>query len=83
MSVDEAYLRSVRGRLMATTSGKWESFIEGRDHLSGSNFIKTDGNDIELLGATTADQDFIAHAHQDVEVLLNEVERLKKLLHGK
>ena len=33
----------------ATTSGPWKSFVEGRDHLSGSNFIRTGGEDFELL----------------------------------
>lgn len=34
-------------------------------------------SDIELAGATIADQDFIAHARQDVPRLLEEVARLK------
>ncbi|MNF07064.1 hypothetical protein D3C80_2071540 [compost metagenome] len=60
------------------------SFIEGRDHSSGSSFIMTGtgenrGNDIELTGATVADHDFIAHARQDIPKLLNEIARLKAL----
>lgn len=42
-----------------------------------------DGNrkdDIELIGATIADQDFIAHARQDIPLLLSEIKRLKELL---
>jgi len=35
------------------------------------------GDDIELNGATVADQDFIAHARQDVPKLLAEIERLR------
>ncbi len=54
------------------------SYVEGRDHDSGSNFIMTSENDIELSGATIADQDFIAHARQDIPKLLNEIRRLKK-----
>jgi hypothetical protein len=38
------------------------------------------GEDIELGGATVADQDFIAHARQDVPRLLDEVERLRQEL---
>ena len=38
------------------------------------------GDDIELSGATKADQDFIAHARQDVPRLLDEIERLRGLL---
>lgn len=79
MKVDRAYLDAVRERLIAATPGPWRSWVEGRDHDSGSNFIETAGEDIELAGATAADQDFIASARQDVEVLLNEVERLKAL----
>jgi hypothetical protein len=37
----------------------------------------TSGEDIELLGATEADQDFIARARQDVPLLLAEIDRLK------
>jgi hypothetical protein len=36
--------------------------VEGRDHTSGSSFIRTAEKDLELTGATTFDQDFIAHA---------------------
>jgi len=36
------------------------------------------GPDIELTGATAADQDFIAHARQDVPRLLAEIERLRR-----
>lgn len=38
------------------------------------------GEDIELTGATNSDQDFIAHARQDIPRLLAEVERLRKHL---
>jgi hypothetical protein len=54
---------------------------EGRDHTSGGSFIMTGcgenrRDDIELFGATIADQDFIAHARQHIPRLINEVERL-------
>lgn len=39
--------------------------------------------DIELSGATVADQDFIAAARQDIPRLLREIIELKKLLEGK
>ena len=60
--------------------------MEGRDHTSGSDFIATRtkqgerGPDIELSGATVEDQDFIAHARQDLEDLVCEVRRLQKEL---
>jgi hypothetical protein len=74
------YIEELRTLLSATTPGPWTSFVEGRDHDSGSSFIRTDGDDIELTGATAADQDFIARAHQDVPLLLAEIERLEALL---
>ncbi|ETX01061.1 MAG: hypothetical protein ETSY1_08845 [Candidatus Entotheonella factor] len=38
----------------------------------------TSEEDIELTGATEADQDFIAHARQDVPHLLEEIWRLRE-----
>jgi hypothetical protein len=81
--IDSAELEAIRRRCEAATSGPWESFVEGREHLGGNDFIRTGGlddqsPDIELLGASTADQDFIAHARQDIPRMLDEIERLKK-----
>jgi hypothetical protein len=77
-------IQQTRLRCEAATPGPWRSFVEGRDHTSGSNFIMTGegshrGNDIELSDATIADQDFIAHARQDIPRLLDEIRRLKAL----
>lgn len=65
------------------TKGPWKSYIEGRDHVSGSDFIMT-GNendtespDIELMGATKEDQDFIAAARNAVPALILEIRRLR------
>jgi hypothetical protein len=76
-------LEEIRLRCASATPGPWKSFIEGRDHTSGSSFIMTGasknrGNDIELSGATIADQDFIAHARQDIPRLLDEIARLTR-----
>lgn len=78
-------LNSIAGRVAAATPGPWRSFIEGRDHQSGSNFIMTGGigsrgEDIELTGATVADQDFIAAARQDIPRLVHAVRTLQSLL---
>lgn len=78
-------LDAIQARCDAATPGPWRSLIEGRDHTSGCDFIMTGiesarGPDIELTGATKADQDFIAHARQDVSRLLKEVRHLRKLL---
>jgi len=61
----------------AATAGPWRPFLEGRDHQSGSSFIRTGGDDIEMTGAKEADYDFIAGARQTVPRLLEEVRRLR------
>ena len=83
--LSETELDEIRGRCEAASPGPWKSFVEGRDHTSGSSFIMTGsgaarGNDIELQGATYADQDFIAHARQDIPRLLDEIANLKRLI---
>ncbi|NOT54786.1 MAG: hypothetical protein HOP18_09300 [Deltaproteobacteria bacterium] len=79
---------AIHARCAAATPGPWRSYVEGRDHTSGDSFIMTGegdsrGEDIELSGATPADQDFIAHARQDIPRLLAEVRRLRDLEQGK
>lgn len=81
----DAELEQIQSRCDAATPGPWISYVEGRDHTSGSSFIMTGernarGNDIELSGTTIPDQDFIAHARQDIPKLLNEIKRLKSLV---
>jgi hypothetical protein len=71
-------LKSIKARCKLATPGPWKSYVEGREKMSGSDFIMTAGEDIYLKGATTADQDFIAHARQDIPRLLDEIDRLKK-----
>jgi hypothetical protein len=68
---------------VAASAGSRKSLVEGRDHERGSGLISTDGEDIELSGAAIADQAFIANAHQDVEIQLDAVGRLRKLLDEK
>ena len=85
MSITNDELHAMRVRCDAATPGPWKSYVEGRDHTSGSSFIMTGeggsrGPDIELSGATSPDQDFIAHARQDVPRLIAELERLRDLL---
>ncbi len=76
-ALTSAELDQIEARLRAAAPGPWKSFVEGRDHTSGSSFIATPNSDIELTGATAADQDFIAHARQDLPKLLDEVRRLR------
>jgi hypothetical protein len=75
ITLDE--LEAMRARCAAATPGPWQSFVEGRDHASGSSFIRTAGEDIELSGATINDQEFIANARQDLPRLVEEVRRLR------
>jgi hypothetical protein len=67
-------LDEIERRCAAATPGPWKSYVEGRDHTSGDSFIMTGGNDIYLSGATLADQDFIAHARQDLPALIQKFE---------
>ena len=78
--INETEIKQIQERCERATKGPWISFVEGRDHTSGSSFIRTSGDDIELTGASTDDQDFIAHARQDVPALLEEICRLRKIL---
>lgn len=83
--LSETELKAIENRAACATSGPWASFVEGRNHTSGSSFIMTSqgmgrGEDIELTGATVADQDFIAAARQDVPRLIAEIRALQVLL---
>ncbi len=71
-------LLEIKKRCDKATIGPWLSYVEGRDITCGSSFIKTAADtDIELIGATIDDQDFIAHAREDVMLLLEEINNLK------
>ena len=78
MGIDK--ISQIKEKCDKATKGPWISFVEGRDFTSGCSFIKTSDQDIELTGATTNDQDFIASCRQDIPLLINEIERLRKLL---
>jgi hypothetical protein len=73
----DSELKEIESLCNGTTGGTWESFVEGRNNECGSDFIRTSGEDIELSGATVADQDFIANARQSVPRLVAEVRRLR------
>ena len=83
--LSKEYLAAVRQRCDATTKGPWVSWVEGRDHSAGETVI-TRGEfdegeeDLYLFGGTVADYDFVANAKQDIPLLLDEIERLLKLL---
>lgn len=87
MITDEA-LANIEKRHSKTSKGPWISYIEGKDHQSGTSFIMTGvkqdediwnknrGTDIELSGATIFDIEFIAHCKQDIPMLIKEIRRL-------
>ncbi len=78
--LSEAELEQMKRLCDAATGGPWKAYWEGRDHRAGSHFIGTAGDDIELIGASMADYDFIASARTDVPRLVEEVRRLRRLL---
>ncbi|MAC88983.1 MAG: hypothetical protein ACJA0Y_000606 [Maricaulis maris] len=84
--MEENELERIRELANAAAAGPWAASIEGRDHVSGSNIIMTQttdkglGRDFDILGATPADMDFIASARQDIVTLLDEVQRLQRIV---
>ena len=81
----EEELIKIEERANAAWPAPWKSFVEGRDFLGGSSIISKGvgddrGDDIDPLGATPADMDFIASARQDVPRLIIEVKALRSKL---
>ena len=87
----EEELAQIEARANAASPGPWTSFVEGRDHQSGDDFIRISELDAEddmyvsrhgnagSRPPSTADQDFIAHARQDVPALIAEIRRLREV----
>jgi hypothetical protein len=90
--VTDDELRQIEARLAAASPGPWTSYVEGRDHTSGDDFIRVSEDNAEpdlylsravaggVVPASTADQDFIAHARQDIPALIAEIRRLRDLI---
>lgn len=88
----EQELVAIESRCSHATPAPWTSYWEGRDHDSGDSFIMQhlDGQQRDLYltfdysprsqARNLADQDFIAHAREDLPRVLAEVRRLKKLI---
>jgi hypothetical protein len=88
----DAELDAIEQRCNAATPEPWVAWIEGRDHTAGDTFIAQGGSgarqekDLFLSHysnegpVSDADHDFIAHARQDLPLLLAEVRRLRGLL---
>jgi hypothetical protein len=89
MALTDEELNEIEERCTNATKGPWTSFIEGRDHESGDSFIMTGvdlnlniwedsrGEDLYISPFKYADQDFIAHAKQDIPKLLKELRQLR------
>jgi hypothetical protein len=88
-------LTIIEGIAAAATPGPWTSFVEGRDHTGGDDFIRTGGLDdacpdlylrhdspdrTGVVRVPIEDLDFIAHAREDVPRLVAEVRRLRDLI---
>ncbi|MBM0108572.1 hypothetical protein JM946_27885 [Steroidobacter sp. S1-65] len=80
-------LDRIEARAAAATTGPWFSYVAGRDPEADGSFIELGRcnevgtfESIELVGATAADQDFIASARQDVPMLLRAVRCLRARL---
>jgi hypothetical protein len=86
-------LDRILARAEASLGAPWESFVEGRDHLSGDDFIRTGGldrgspdiyvtlsfwNDESPKPAPAEVLDFIASTRQDVPRLVAEIRRLRR-----
>ena len=89
----DADLDLIEARTARATAGPWQSFVEGRDHTSGDDFIRTGGLDdaspdmyvsFAFPGgsrpAGADDLDFIAASRQDVVRLVREIRRLRALV---
>ena len=84
--ISEKELEEIEARALKASTGPWKSYIEGRDHDSGDSFIMIGSGynrqeDMYVSRGSgplsSEDLDFIAHARQDVSVLVAEIKRLK------
>lgn len=72
-------LEEIERRCLAATAGPWRSLWKGQED-DGEGVIATPATDMNLVGATKADQDFIASARQDLPALLEEIKVLRSEL---
>jgi hypothetical protein len=74
-------LRAIEDRCRTASPSPWFSYVVGRNLEAGLNCIELGSAQlIEVVGATVADQDFIANARQDVPNLLRYVRSLQQQL---
>ena len=81
MELSNDELVGIERRAQAAACGPWYSYVVGRNIEAGLNCIQLGSCEtLELVGASVADQDFAAHAREDVPRLVAEVRRLRSLL---
>ena len=87
--VSDDDLQMLRNLSNAGSPPPWRSYIEKRDHLSGSSFIMVGeadqrGDDMyvtrDAAPASNEDQDLIAAARTFLPLLLDEIERLRRVV---
>ena len=78
--LSENELVRMEARSNAASPGPWISLVVGRDLEAGLNCIELLGccKTVEVFGGTVADQDFIASAREDIQLLIDEVRRLRR-----
>jgi len=85
-NISDQELEEIETRANNASSAPWQSYVEGRDHTGGDDFVmvgegKQRGDDMyirrDTKPASTEDQDFIAHARQDIPRLIAEIRRLR------
>jgi hypothetical protein len=88
-SISDAELDALEALAEGAVKGPWKSYLEGRDHFAGDNFIRTGGDDtdgpdmyVQLYYGTkpvidVATHDFVAAARQAIPRLVAEVRRLR------
>lgn len=78
-------LLEIKTRFDKLQNNNWSAYIEGRDFSSGSSFVMVNNheerlNDLEILGADDNEVDFIANSKKDIKFLLDEIDRLNKII---
>jgi len=91
MAISEELLIELQRLSDHATPGPWTPWVEGRDHLSGSDFVMvndTNGStaDLEInldgMPASTSDLDLVAVARTYLPELISEIRSLRAQLGG-
>ncbi len=80
-ALTQARLDAIRRRALAATSGTWKTGDRFLSGVLGSAVVVISGRyptlDFDPHKNGRADAAFVAHAHQDVPLLLAEIDRLR------